>query len=91
MLTSDTEGYPLVICEALCLGKAIVSTNVVGPSEILSDGSGLLVEPDVEKIATVVEDLYNHPEKVRGLGNLAYEKSKMFNVKNTMNAIYQVL
>lgn len=34
--TSEAEGYPLVVCEALCLGLAIVATDISGASEILA-------------------------------------------------------
>ena len=49
--TSMTEGYPLVICEALWLGKPIIATAVSGSKEILADSEyGLLSEEDDDSL-----------------------------------------
>ena len=36
--TSEAEGYPLVVCEALCLGLPVVATDICGSNEILAAG-----------------------------------------------------
>lgn len=45
VLSSATEGMPLVILEALSTGLPIVSTNVGGIAESLNDASSMLVSP----------------------------------------------
>jgi len=50
-LTSDYEGMPLVICEAMVLCKPIVATRITGTGELLEDGKyGLLVECSEEAL-----------------------------------------
>jgi glycosyltransferase involved in cell wall biosynthesis len=45
-ISSDYEGTPLALFEAMASGKAIVSTAVDGCREVLEDGAtGLLVPP----------------------------------------------
>jgi teichuronic acid biosynthesis glycosyltransferase TuaC len=45
-LPSYAEGLPLVLCEALSCGRAVVATRVGGIPEIVQDGeSGYLIEP----------------------------------------------
>ncbi len=45
VLASDFEGYGIVIKEALFLKKLVLTTDVVGPGEILEDGKyGLIVD-----------------------------------------------
>ncbi len=45
IMTSEFEGMPLVILEAMCLSKPVVSTNVGAIKEMVEDGiSGYLVD-----------------------------------------------
>ncbi|MCM8784043.1 MAG: glycosyltransferase family 4 protein [Candidatus Omnitrophica bacterium] len=56
VLTSIWEGLPLVILEAMSLGKPIVATDVDGIRELIEDGeNGFLVEPG---------DYYNLAQKI---------------------------
>jgi len=44
VLTSEQEGLPRVILEAMLMGKPVVASNVSGPSELVVDGeTGFLV------------------------------------------------
>ena len=45
MLSSDYEGNPLAVMEAMAAGKPVVSTAVGGVPELVEDGCGLLVAP----------------------------------------------
>ena len=91
LLTSDTEGYPTVICEALCLGTPIVSTNITGSDELLANGIGILTTLDVTSIANSVEKLIVNQELRRKLSNRAIEKSKEFNPENVLSQIYSLV
>ena len=45
VMTSDYEGLPVVVCEAMVLEKPIVATCVTGPRELLENGKyGLLTD-----------------------------------------------
>lgn len=59
--TSRYEGLPLSIVEAMCLGKAIVATNVVGNIDCVYDGkNGFLAEENAEQIADRCLQLINN-------------------------------
>ena len=61
VLSSDFEGYPLVLIEAMRCGLAIVSTDCLsGPSEILGNGRFGLLTPcgNVDRLAAaMIEEL----------------------------------
>lgn len=44
VLSSLYEGLPMTIIEALILGVPVVSTDITGPREFLSEGYGMLVD-----------------------------------------------
>lgn len=91
LLTSDSEGYPLVVCESLCLGKPIVSTDVTGPHEMLSDGSGILTAKNPHDIYNALYKLYSNKEYLSEYAQRSLAKSSIFDIKRQMNTIYQIL
>ena len=66
VLSSDYEGLPLTLLEAMAAGLPIVSTDVGGVSDIVKDGlNGLLVPPqNVDMLADAMFRLA-HDEKLR--------------------------
>ena len=64
---SLAEGFSLVVAEALCLGKAIVSTKTVGPVELLGSNSeyGVLADNDDESLYNAIKLFVNDYNKVR--------------------------
>ncbi|MDR1682704.1 MAG: glycosyltransferase [Candidatus Symbiothrix sp.] len=63
VMTSDYEGLPVVVCEAMILGKPIVSTAVTGPKELLEGGKyGRLVANNEEAIEAGLQELLENQE-----------------------------
>lgn len=69
-LTSDSEGTPNVILEAMAAARPVVATRVGGVPEIVRHGeTGLLVEPgDVDGFARAVSTLLESPDLARRMG-----------------------
>lgn len=55
MLSSDYEGLPMVIIEALACGKPIVASAVGGIPELLDGKNGFAVHNNVEEIAEKID------------------------------------
>jgi glycosyltransferase involved in cell wall biosynthesis len=92
LLTSDTEGYPLVVCEAMCLGKPIVSTNITGPDELLANGVGVLTSFEVSDIADRVQQLAADADLRAHYGEASRAEALCrFDVEAVMQQIYQIL
>lgn len=69
-LTSDFEGTPNAVLEAMAAGLPVIATRVGGIPRIVEDGiTGLLVEPgDVNGFADALCVLLTQPEKARQMG-----------------------
>lgn len=90
--TSEAEGYPLVICEALCLGLVIVATDISGASEILARSEyGLLVSEKEEDIYNGVKRLMDDAALREEYRAKALQRAEMFDVPTTMAQIYGLL
>ena len=92
LICSDSEGFSLVICEAFCLGKPVVSTKTAGPTELIQmSEAGVLVDSDIDSIFEGVKRMIDD----KGLRHACAEKalmfSKSFDVQNTMKKLYQLL
>ena len=97
LLTSDNEGTPTVILEAMAAGRPIVATAVGGVPDLVQDGeTGRLVRPrDPAAVAEASLALLGSPEERRRLGAAAraavYPRYDVRTLLDTMNALYSAL
>ncbi len=91
VLSSDTEGYPLVLAEAVCIGKPIVSTDVTGTKEVLGDDCGFICSTNSDEIADAIFRLATNPDLLTDQKNKSLKRAKSFDVENVMTQIYDVL
>lgn len=90
--SSLAEGYPLVICEALCVGLPVVATTNAGSEELLDKGKyGLLIEQDEEQLYRALKSVIENNGLRRELRNKALERARLFDQSETMNQIYAIL
>jgi glycosyltransferase involved in cell wall biosynthesis len=92
LLTSLVEGYPLVLCEAFCLGLPVIATRVTGSSELIDNNKyGILVDHDDDSIYQGVKRMIDDEQLRLHYHKMSLERAKMFNIKETMNQVYNVL
>lgn len=93
VMSSDFEGLPLVICEALVLEKAIVSTKCTGPTELLGNGEyGVLVEcSNVIELKNSIKNILINKKIKKYYENKSKERSVIFKRNEIMNRIYEII
>jgi len=90
--TSLAEGYPLTVCEAICLNKPVVCTHNSGSEEILGQSEyGLLVDHDDESIYQGVKSLMDDPEKLAHLKEQASIRADKFDEGKVMSEIFDLI
>lgn len=94
VLLSMNEGMPISIIEAMRAGLAILSTNVSGIPELVSEENGLLIEPTSEALYNVLlrGDDYNwkamgEKSRDRYLEMFTFERMRLDYVKMIYNTI----
>jgi glycosyltransferase involved in cell wall biosynthesis len=81
-LTSDAEGHPIVVLEALARGLPIVATNVGGISDTVRHGVNGFVAPvrGVPEIAAALETLINDVDLRERMGRASRVIARDFSV-----------
>lgn len=85
VLSSRSEGLPMVALEAMSRGISIIATNVGGIPELIENGKeGILVPPEDSKaLARAINNLLENKELREKLSQAAYKKvKKEFSIKS---------
>ncbi len=86
--SSISEGYSLVIAEAMVLGLPVLSTYCSGPDELLDYGRyGLLVENSEKGLYEGIKTLYNSPEKLKFYARSSQERVEFFDMNMRIKEI----
>jgi glycosyltransferase involved in cell wall biosynthesis len=93
-LTSDAEGVPMAILEAMAAGLPVIATNVGGIGEAVLDGeTGMLVDPSrPDALAEAIARLAQDPARARELGMAgALRQRQEFNAARMVDRYERVL
>jgi len=83
ILSSDWEGVPMTILEAMAAGRPVIATAVGGVAELVEDGkTGLLVPPqNAQALAAAMTRLANGPVLRQALGKQGQKRAlKRFDI-----------
>jgi len=92
VVPSITEGFSFALVEAMAMGKAIVSTDVGGPKEIIEDGeTGLLVpSQNSDELAQKLIFLLKNEQELKRLGQNARDESKKYDIELYVNNLEKI-
>ncbi len=85
VLTSDTEGMPNALIEAMALGLTVISTDCPcgGPKDLITPGVNGYLTPvrDVKALEQKLKECLSHPEEMERMGQEATKIQEKMNPK----------
>ncbi len=93
LLTSDSEGVPGVLIEALMAGSAVVTVGVGGVRTVVEHGVTALVSdtPEPSELSALVVALLRDPERRRALGRAALRVSDAYGASRAAASYEELL
>lgn len=91
VLSSKNEGMPMVLIEALALGKAVVATDCpTGPREILHHGNAGVLVPigDVDAMADAMVRLIRDKSLSQAYADKALARAAFYDVRQSNRRLY---
>ncbi len=93
VLSSKSEGVPLVIMEAFSCGVPVIATDVGGVSQLVDDSVGQLVrQGDTQALTDAMAGAAKHRQHWREKGERAREKAvTQYNFQDVADAYWEIL
>lgn len=92
-MSSYSEGFPTVICEAMVLGKPFITTPVAGASKELSDNNkcGLVSDWDAQEYANKIKIILSDKRLYKEMSDNCIKKIKEFSVESAVSKFYDLI
>ena len=91
ILPTQSESYPLVIGEVMCMHKPIISTNVGGIAEMIDDGKdGVLIRYDEDEMYEAMKIFMTNSEFVQNIKAGTLNAQEKFNEDKIYQQITEV-
>ena len=89
--SSRSEGYSLVIAEALTLGVPVISMNCSGPNELLDNNKYGTLCNSYEELYQSIKSAITDKDYYQDLKEKAAKRKDFFDIKITMQQINHLL
>lgn len=82
------EAFGMVLLEAIAQGKPVISTNVGGPADFVTEDFGILTDPsDQNKWKVLIKDMLSDKDRIIKMGERAKEVSLKYNWSKQISKI----
>lgn len=90
IISSDKEGLPLSVLEAMAGGMPILSTDVEGLHDLLFGTAVLVKEPFSDNLSNEIGRLWKNKEELVEMSKKSLEKSKEYNQSKFIDKLIEV-
>jgi glycosyltransferase involved in cell wall biosynthesis len=91
--SSDWEGLPVALLEAMAAARPVVATAVGGVAEAIDDAVGALVAPEADALRDAVQRFVDDPQRRKSAGEAGYARvAARFGVarmSEELNGVYE--
>ncbi|HEX3082862.1 MAG TPA: glycosyltransferase family 4 protein [Candidatus Saccharimonadia bacterium] len=78
IMTSDKEGMPLVLLEAMAMSLPIIGSDVLGIRELIRGVGILVADPSAATFAKAIKHFSDHPSKLAPLSAASHEAAQAY-------------
>lgn len=83
ILASSQEGLPRSVMESLSLETPVIGSDIRGTRDLISSDSGILFPVgDIEKLASAIKYLLNHPQSASRMGKQGRKRMASFDLRH---------
>ena len=91
VMTSLSEAFPTVLCEAMILGKPVITTDCSGCRELIANGNfGLMAQTNAEDIAELMGKYLNDNELLNKYAKLSKIRSALFEEEKILTQYQEI-
>lgn len=89
-ISSDREGMPLSVLEAMAAGLAVVGSNVLGIQELVNNVGIPVDEPYPKNFAKAFAELAENPKRLEAFSKMSIEKAEQYSWEKIVKELEKI-
>ena len=92
VLSSQREGFALVVPEAMSCGLPVIATDCAGPAEILDNGKyGIIIDNNDESVYRILKQILDNPSMLDCFKNKSEGRASYFDAGNMVKRVIDII